>query len=424
MSAARHATDRFDASRHGDPVVANRRAVEALRAGVPSLDAVAALGSGQTEIEDEFLGLLEATREDSGGGMLVGGGFGSGKSHLLEHLAKLALDDGFVVSRVVISKETPLHDPVKVYRAAAETATAAGSNGSSIAEAAAELDLDGPSYAQLLRWSMSAELNQRFPASLLLLARLREHDAEYADTLVRFWAGDPIAVPEFRRRLKAIGEHPVVLPPVPARELGRQRLAFTAKLLAAAGHSGWLILFDETELIGRYSLLQRGKSYAELTRWVRGDHGTPGLPIAAVLAMTDDFEAAVLSGKNDRVMVPAKLRAKGTPEATELASHAEAGMSIIDEQMSLLTPPDAAELDRAYLRLKALHGSAFDWEPPNVAGLERLGATRMRQYVRAWINEWDLVRIDPDYRPDTQIDNISSNYREDAEESTDVETDG
>jgi hypothetical protein len=24
----------------------------------------------------------------------------------------------------------------------------------------------------------------------------------------------------------------------------------------------------------------------------------------------------------------------------------------------------------------------------------------MRQYVRAWINEWDLRRLDPTYRPE------------------------
>jgi hypothetical protein len=48
-----------------------------------------------------------------------------------------------------------------------------------------------------------------------------------------------------------------------------------------------------------------------------------------------------------------------------------------------------------------------------VAGLERLGATRMRQYVRAWINEWDLVRLDPDFRPQTMAVEIVSDYRED-----------
>ena len=99
--------------------LAARRAVEALRSGVPSRDAVAALGSGQSDIEDRFLGLLDglgSTRAAATRGLLLGGGFGSGKSHLLEHLAHLALEHNVAVSRVVISKETPLHDPAKVLR--------------------------------------------------------------------------------------------------------------------------------------------------------------------------------------------------------------------------------------------------------------------------------------------------------------------
>lgn len=27
----------------------------------------------------------------------------------------------------------------------------------------------------------------------------------------------------------------------------------------------------------------------------------------------------------------------------------------------------------------------------------------MRQYVRAWIHEWDLTRLDPRFTPDTQL---------------------
>jgi hypothetical protein len=107
-----------------DPRLAARRAVEALRSGVPSRDAVAALGSGQGEIEDRVALLLDTAGTVRSGhrGLLLGGGFGSGKSHALEHLAHLALERGFVVSRVVISKETPLHDPVKVLRSAVESA--------------------------------------------------------------------------------------------------------------------------------------------------------------------------------------------------------------------------------------------------------------------------------------------------------------
>lgn len=408
-------TDTYVAEAGTDDVLACRRAVEALRAGVPNRDAVAALGSGQSAIEDRFHALCEAAAGGTAGGLLLGGGFGAGKSHLLEHLARFALDAGFTVSRVMVSKETPLHDPVKVFRAAVETAVRAGQVRPALIEAAAALDLDGRAYAELLRWASStgSGLNERFPATLALFAHLRDRDAAYADAITRFWSGDPIAVPELRRRMREIGEQRPALSPVSAAELGRQRLRFAARLLTAAGSAGWVVLFDEVELIGRYSLLQRAKSYAELARWMRGDHGGPGTPVAAVLAMTDDFEAAVITGRNDRDLVPSRLRAKETAEANELAAAAQLGMRVIDRETHLLTPPDELELKQAYTRLREMHGLAFGWQPPDVAGLEQLGATRMRQYVRAWINEWDLVRLDPAYRPETEILDVSTDYRED-----------
>jgi hypothetical protein len=400
--------------------VAARRAIEALRAGVPSRDAVAALGSGQSAIEDRFDAMCASVAAGSSEGTLIGGGFGAGKSHLLEHLARLALNAGWVVSRVVISKEAPLHDPAKVFRAAADSASRDGQARPAIIEAAASLDVDARPYAELLRWASSSgsDLNERFPATLALFARLRERDPAFTETILRFWSGDPIAVPELRRRMKEIGEQRPVFAPVTAPELARQRLRFAAKLLTAAGSPGWLVLFDEVELIGRYSLLQRAKSYAELARWVRGDHGGT-VPIASVLAMTDDYEAAVITGRNDRHNVPERLRLKGTPEAAELAAAAELGMRIIDRETHVLTPPDDTELKQVYARLRELHGQVFGWQPSDVVGLERLGATRMRQYVRAWINEWDLVRLDPGYRPDTEVVDVASNYREDVDlEST------
>ena len=76
-------------------LVATRRAVEAVRSGVPSRDAVAVLGSGQPELEDRFTSLLEQVAErraaaDRVPGLLLGGGFGAGKRHLLTHLGHLA----------------------------------------------------------------------------------------------------------------------------------------------------------------------------------------------------------------------------------------------------------------------------------------------------------------------------------------------
>ena len=95
-----------------------------------------------------------------------------------------------------------------------------------------------------------------------------------------------------------------------------------------------------------------------------------------------------------------------------MAALAEVGMRHIVRDLLSLVPPDDAELDRAYHTLRKLHGGAFGWEPPDVAGLEQPGETRMRQYARAWINEWDLVRLDPDYRPITDVVEIPSGYEE------------
>lgn len=392
-----------------------RRAVEALRCGVPSRDGVAALGSGQSEAEDRFSDLLDAVgtvRPATHRGLVFGGGFGAGKSHLLEHLTHLGLTRGFVISRIVISKETPLHDPAKVLRAAVESAVSPDGAIGAVAEAAAGLDPGSPGYAELLRWASGGPVDERFALTLSLFPRVQAADEGFAESIIRFWSGDRLATVELRRQARQAGESRRTLAAVAARELALHRFRFLARLFVAAGAQGWVLLFDEVELIGRYTLLQRAKSYAQLTDWLLPDPDDPASPLATVFAMTDDFDAAVLTEKNDREIIPAKLRAKQQPQWDDTAARAETGMRLIEHNMQLLHPPDDDELERTYHQLKALHSDAFNWDAPDVAGLERLGATRMRQYVRAWINEWDLVRLDPTYHPHTDVVPIKISYDE------------
>jgi len=404
------------------PSVESRRALEALRAGVPNRDAVSALGSLQTAIEDCFTELLGAVGalSDGGeppGGMLIGGGFGSGKSHVLEHLAHQALDAGFVVSKVVISKETALHDPAKVFRAAIDDARVPGRPGSAIDEIVAALQTESAEYAGLYRWvhADDSPVDSRFAASLFLYEYARG-DAEFADRIVQFWGGDRLPVADLRRRLKEAGAATTYrLAAAKERDLAVERFRFVPRLIRAAGFRGWVVLLDEVELIGRYSLLQRAKSYAEVARWVRGDRDDPTAPLCAVLTTVDDFEAQVLVGKNDVELIPKRLRMKGTAEHDLLAGLAETGMQVMGRDQLRLQPPDRDELDRTYAKLKEIHASAFGWDPPDVEGLERLPSNRMRQYVRAWINEWDLRRLDPTYLSDIAATEVVIDLTEDTE---------
>lgn len=405
-----------------DPAaIERRRALEALRAGVPNRDAVTVLGSMQQGVADRFSQLLSAIGALPGGatpgGMLIGGGFGAGKSHILEHLAHVALSQGFVVSKVVISKETPLHDPAKLYRAAIDSAKVPGRPGSALDEIAGGLRVDSSPYAALYRWAHQPEalVDSRFAATLFLHEYGRG-DEEFVDRIVRFWAGDPLPVSDLRRRLREAGAAATYrLGAIRERELSRQRFRFVSRLMQAAGHTGWIVLLDEVELIGRYAFLQRARSYAEVARWVRGEREDPGAPLGAVLTTVDDFEAQVLVGKNDVELIPTRLRAKGTADGETLARQAEIGMRILEREQVPLQPPSREELDRTYSQLKQIHGQAYSWDPPDVAGLERLPSNRMRQYVRSWINAWDLRRLDPTYVPEMSTAELEVDLGTDSE---------
>ena len=264
-------------------LVAGRRAVEALRSGVPSWEAVRALGTGQPVVEDRCGAVLDAAEQGAGRELLLGAAVGAGKSHLLTHLAQLALDRGFAVSTVVVSKETPLYDPAEVLRAAVESLRGEARVPGTLADAAAALDPETSRDTELTRWLHSAAVpvDERFAATLLLHERLRGGEvpdsAEIVEQVIRFWAGDGLRVPDLERALKAVGAAGMyTFGAVPARELARQRLIVLPRLLRAAGYAGWVVLFDEVELIGRYSPLQRGRSHAELAGWTAVRRRTRG----------------------------------------------------------------------------------------------------------------------------------------------------
>lgn len=402
-------------------ILAYRRALEALRNGVPNRDAVKVMGCAQAEIEQRFGHNLELAHEHlekdkQVPGMLVTGGFGSGKSHLLEYLQHLALSEGFVCSKVVISKETPLSDAAKVFDAAIESAQVPDVSGQAIQEIAARFKRDSAPYVEFRHWCerRAEAISPLFIATVLLHERLGG-DPETVEKIVGFWSGERLGVARIRRGLKQVGLH--ALYPVrnlPARELALHRFAFIPRLILGAGYRGWVLLLDELELVGRYSLLQRAKSYAQLARLMGRlkNEQYPGL--ITVGAITDDFDAAVLDEKGDLVSIRPKLEARDRDDYRAIAARAEAGMRIIRREAVALQPPDERHLHEAYSRLKRIHGEAYGWEPPDVAMAEIATTRRMRSHVRRWITQWDLHRLFPEAPLRTEETELRPTYVEDA----------
>lgn len=398
----------------------NRRAIEALRNGVPNEDAVRVLGCDQPEVESRFRAQLlqldsSVDGEQQVPGMLIAGDFGTGKSHVLEYLAHLAVAENFVTSRIVISKETPLYDPAKVFRAAVESAQVPGRSGMAIHEIALGLRQDSPAYVGLYLWANRDDSGVApiFPATLLLHERLN-NDPELTEEVRNFWAGENLSVRRVRDGLRQIGELAAFpIRSVKARELAEQRFSFAAHLIRGAGYRGWVLLIDELELMGRYSLLQRGKSYAELAHWMGRveDLQHPGL--TAVAAITSDFDLALLQQKGDRDYIGAKLRDRGTEEFMSLAARAEAGMRIIEREAVTLEPPTISSLEATHDRLRDIHAQAYNWTPPDIQTGDLSIRRAIRSHVRRSINEWDLLRLYPGAGVHTEEQELHPTYTED-----------
>ena len=286
-----------------------RLALEALRNGVPNGEAVRLLGCNQPHAEARFEDMLTKSSDADNPptnslGMLVSGDFGTGKSHLLTHLEHVALSQGFVCSKVAISKETPLYDLGKVFKSAVENGRMPDRSGRLIEELGQALKPDSEEYAAFFHWANDSEsnrLSQMFPASLIVHERSR--NLELNGEIESFWGGDRIKISSVKDGLRQIGQlqnYPFRAPK--AAELPPQRLRFTIELIKGAGYKGWAVLLDEVELIGSYSLLQRGRSYAELTRWMGQVAGETYPGLVVVGTVTDDFPTAVIGtdGKQDR----------------------------------------------------------------------------------------------------------------------------
>lgn len=419
-------------------VVAARMAIEALRSGIPNRPAIGALSLSVAEAPrlqgivstfrsrlDESAAGLDETRVARG--LIVAGGFGSGKSHLLGVFREMALRSRFVVSIVPISKETQLFNPGRLFAAAVHAAEVPDLsddappgepvNDEAVIALIRGLKSEQEGYDRLCEWlqDSSSQMAAVFQALLYLLSNPHFGPERISDIAI-FFGGGRLTSRTVREWLRDVGQakrFDATLPRV--TELDRQRARFFPRLCKAAGYRGWCLLLDELELLGRYSMKQRARSYTELARWLALDgEGVPGC--LTVGAITDDFADVILVGRNDKEEVPRLLG----PE-TDDGKRARAAIEFIREQTSRnrLAPPQEEELRHCLARVISLYECAYGQTTSVTIGERRVGKT-LREYIKGWITELDIARLygespdlvyDPPSLPATE-DKIFSDERD------------
>ena len=308
-------------------------------------------------------------------------------------MRELALQRNFVVSVVPVSKETPMFDPGRLYAAAVRAAEVQGANDDLMTVALSRLKPNTAPFDRLESWvtqeAGAGALAAIFPALLWLVPRLGLDDHA---RIARFFGGGKLSATVVRSWLRQQGAAKLFdIKPTGEAELARQRLRFAPRLLSSTGVSGWCVLLDEVELIGRYSPLQRGKSYAELARWL-GRDAADALPgIVAVAAFTDDYVSEMFDRRRDDELIAQALERKGL---TRQAVQARDCMAQMRRAPGVrLVAPDDFDLSAAQGRIAELYFDAYRRRPMSLAIGERLAGKSIRQYIKSWITEWDMERL-------------------------------
>jgi hypothetical protein len=368
-----------------------RVAIEALRAGVPNRAAIRLLGTREKTIEAGFNAALDAVWGARPlPGQVIAGGFGSGKSHLLGYLGEQALARNMVVSRVTVSKETPLAHPGLMFAAAMRGTTVPGTTDDIATVALSRVLRTAGAVQELELWASTPAVNVApiFAAVAHLLGK--NLAPELMQGIEAFLCGGKPPGASVRAKLAEMGVRSMFeMTGVKALQLDLQRPRFMMQLLRGAGFAGWCVMIDEVELIGRYGPAQRASAYAQLGRWLGlAPHDRiPGLHTVA--AISDDFTKNVLDLKRDEEKVPDRLLGRGLDTLAALASDA---MKVI-RVAPILSAQTDQDLALHGQTLRRCYTAAYAWPAPPAARFERRANRSMRHHIRGWITEWDMQRL-------------------------------
>ena len=367
-----------------------RFVIECLRAGIASTAVSEIFSQGQTRLVNAFQERLSR----GAGGMAIEGGYGQGKTHLLKHLAQLARRRGYVVSLVSLSKETPFHHWWHLYRAAISQAE----RPESPHEAALPAVLRRKKWGDEATQALAGFCEQLHPRLGVALRCYHEtHDGAVQHRVLGDLIGHALTNAELGRIHREVVGSRVKLPAARLSQTGRDYFAFAGKLFQLAGYAGWVILFDEFELVCKLSALQRARAYANLAAFrqpepLPGFERTLAVP-AFIPGMVTDY---LVGGASDLANLPNALRMRGM-EAE--AGAADASIRWLVEEKLSLTLPGEAETLQVLDRIAEIHETAYGWQRPGRSTGDRFyapalsAAERMRTKVRYCVEALDLAYL-------------------------------
>lgn len=329
--------------------------IEALRSGVPSRAVGAYFSEARPAMLKKIRSGMEDVRESGrSGGMIFTGKYGEGKTHMLNTVFSMASDAGMAVSLVSLGKETPMDKPWVLYGKVMANTFLPGAAQPGFRRLLEEMTSGSGIAGELQAYAAtSLETDKLY---YLLKTFLETQEEEERLQFLGDLEGDFVAGPMLKKSFRRVtGKTAKLKVAFSKTKHYMDYFAFMSTLFRQAGLGGWVILFDEAELIGRFGKKARAKSYANIQAFLHPSRQLEG--VYSLFAFSSSFVPDVMDKKHEKENVDEIFA-----DFPALRKDAQSTLSEI-EQAPGLAPMSREEILQILSSIQEFHGRAYDWHP-------------------------------------------------------------
>jgi hypothetical protein len=331
-----------------------RRVIEALRTGVPSR----AVSHYFSSARQDMLSLLSKKLNDvcenkTSSGMVVTGKYGEGKTHLLNSVLNMAQSANMAVSIASLGKETPLDKLHLVYPKLLQNTYFPGRVQPGFLDALSNITPNSPAAEEMAAYTATRLKTDKL--FYLFRSYLRTDDPDEKHLLLSDLEGDFVGNAVLKQIYKRVFSERCVFKNTFAKTKHiDDYFAMISNLLLQLGCSGWVILFDETELTGKLGKKARLKAYKNMDLFLfPGDRLQSTFSLFAV---TDSYVPEVIEDKHEYDNLSS---ADFEPDD---ALAIKRGLDAIESAVHL-KPLTKDEISLIIEKLIDFYKRAYDWHP-------------------------------------------------------------
>ena len=346
-----------------------RHIIEALRSGIPSRAVGQYFSEARPRMMKEISARLDMVcNEGKSNGMVVCGKYGEGKTHLLNTVFNLAHSNHMVVSLLSLSKETPMDKLYLIYQKIIQNTYLPMRQQPGFLHELEKLSANSPIANEMQLYA--AKQLETDKLYYLFRSYLNTEDSDEKFLLQADLEGDFVANAPLKKIYRRIFNQPVKYNVnfTKTKHCG-DYFSFMSHLFTQMGYHGWVILIDETELMGRLGKKARLNAYRNMARFLLPE---PSLEaVFSIFALSASYVEDVIEGKREHENLEAVYPEEPEPIRTVL------DLLVKSPQLAPLTKE---EIQQVLYKIQEFHGKAYAWTP-NLSPATLLGATQSGGYL-------------------------------------------